>query len=85
MSLYYKMTILLLVAVSCFFIGSLDAQCVMCKMPAESNLSNGGDAGRGLNVGILYILLTPYVVVGTLAFLWWKNRRSRKYEGLEEG
>ena len=35
------------------------AQCPMCKMAAESNLKNGGTAGKGLNAGILYMLLTP--------------------------
>lgn len=36
----------------------LVAQCPMCKMAAESNLKNGGTAGKGLNAGILYMLLT---------------------------
>lgn len=53
----------------------LVAQCPMCKMSAESNMKNGGSAGAGLNKGILYILLMPYILVSSLAFLWWKNRR----------
>ncbi|MBK7226166.1 MAG: hypothetical protein IPH96_12445 [Saprospiraceae bacterium] len=28
-----------------------DAQCPMCKMAAESNMKDGGMAGRGLNQG----------------------------------
>jgi hypothetical protein len=54
----------------------LVAQCPMCKMAAESNLKNGGTAGKGLNAGILYMLLTPYVLVGGLAFWWFKNRKK---------
>ena len=66
-----------------FFIGmflflniDLVAQCPMCKMAAESNLKNGGTAGKGLNAGILYMLLTPYLLVGGLAFWWFKNRKK---------
>jgi hypothetical protein len=54
---------------------NLPAQCPMCRMSAETNLRNGGTAGRGLNTGILYMLATPYLLVGVLGFLWWKNRR----------
>ena len=56
-------------------IPELEAQCPMCKMAAESNLKNGGTDGAGLNRGILYMLLTPYLLVGTIAFLWWRNRK----------
>ncbi len=51
------------------------AQCPMCRMSAESNLKDGGTAGKGLNKGILYMLSVPYLLVGGLGFLWWKNRR----------
>jgi len=52
------------------------AQCPMCKMAAESNMKNGGTAGKGLNKGILYMLLTPYVIIGTIGFVWYRNRRK---------
>lgn len=52
------------------------AQCPMCRATAESNLANGGTEGRGLNNGILYMLGMPYVLIGTIAFLWWKNRKK---------
>ena len=52
------------------------AQCPMCKMAAESNLNNGGTAGKGLNMGIFYMLATPYLIVGTLAYIWFRNRKK---------
>ncbi len=55
-----------------------DAQCPMCRMSAESNLNNGGEEGRGLNAGILYMLATPYLLVGGIAYLWWRNRRREE-------
>ncbi len=59
----------------------LAAQCPMCKMSAESNLKNGGTAGAGLNAGILYMLITPYLLVGTMAYLWWRNKKRTEGEG----
>ncbi len=56
----------------------LAAQCPMCKIAAESNLKNGGSAGKGLNGGILYMLATPYIIVGTIGYLWWRNRKKEK-------
>lgn len=58
----------------------IDAQCPMCKMTVESNYANGGSAGRGLNFGILYILAMPYLLVGTIGFLWWRNRNKQYKE-----
>jgi len=54
----------------------LPAQCPMCKMSAESNLKDGGSAGKGLNTGILYMLALPYVLVGTIGYIWWRNRKQ---------
>ncbi|MEM9885498.1 MAG: hypothetical protein AAF849_06365 [Bacteroidota bacterium] len=61
-----------------FLLGTdaLEAQCPMCRMAAESNLKDGGTAGKGLNNGILYMLATPYFVIGTIAFVWWRNRKK---------
>lgn len=54
------------------------AQCPMCRMSAESNLKNGGTAGKGLNNGILYMLATPYLLIGAVGYVWWRNNRRRK-------
>lgn len=54
------------------------AQCPMCRIAAESNLENGGSQGKGLNLGILYMLATPYLLVGTIGFIWWRNRRKKE-------
>lgn len=53
----------------------LQAQCPMCRATAETNLANGGTEGRGLNNGILYMLTIPYIMVGVIGYIWWRNRR----------
>ncbi len=52
---------------------SLDAQCPMCRLTAEGNLKEGGMAGAGLNLGILYMLSGPYILFGSIAYIWWRR------------
>ena len=56
------------------------AQCPMCRMSAESNMANGGGAGKGLNTGILYLLVFPYLLAAVMIYLFRKNRKK-----LEQG
>ncbi|NJB85065.1 hypothetical protein GGR26_000810 [Lewinella marina] len=74
-----KLLPLCLVFVLLLIGGDLLAQCPMCRATAESNLANGGTEGQGLNQGILYLLGMPYVLVGAIAFIWWKYRK-REHE-----
>jgi hypothetical protein len=50
-----------------FFTQMTNAQCAMCKAVVES----GGDLDKaeGLNSGILYLMVFPYILVGTLFFI----------------
>ena len=75
--LFIILVVLLILGIS----GDIAAQCPMCKMSAESNLKNGGTAGVGLNAGILYMLITPYLLIGTMAYLWWRNKKRTEKEG----
>jgi cbb3-type cytochrome oxidase subunit 3 len=72
--IFFATVILFILA--CFFT-DIWAQCPMCKMAAESDMKAGGTAGRGLNSGIFYMLSAPYLLVGGIAFLWWRNRRHQ--------
>ena len=60
------------------------AQCPMCKISAESNLNNGGSAGKGLNKGILYLFATPYLIIGGIGYVWYRNRKQSREEELAE-
>jgi hypothetical protein len=67
-------------------VSSVDAlaQCPMCRISLESNLKNGGTAGSGINAGIFMLLGMPYLIVGTIAYVWWKNRKTKDDLELEE-
>lgn len=68
--------IITLILVLTIISADISAQCPMCRMSAESNLAHGGTEGKGLNKGILYLFSMPYLLVGGLGFLWWKNKKS---------
>lgn len=58
---------------------TLDAfsQCAMCRTTLENNISQGNPGiAAGINFGILYLLFTPYLAVGLIAYLWF--RASKK-------
>jgi hypothetical protein len=70
------LVLLLTFAFNFVIIDSIDAQCPMCKMSAESNLKEGGTAGKGLNKGILYLFAAPYLMIGGLAFMYFRTKKS---------
>ena len=52
------------------------AQCPMCRMSAESDLKNGGTKAKGLNAGIMYMLVFPYILIGSVGFIWYRERKK---------
>ncbi len=42
------------------------------------NLKQGGGDPQGLNRGILYMLVMPYLLVGGIGYWWWRNRRKEQ-------
>lgn len=71
--------ILVLIALVCLFAvaNEVAAQCPMCKTAVESNQKTGGSSGLGLNDGILYLLAMPYMLVGGVAFFWYRSYRRK--------
>ncbi len=57
------------------------AQCAMCRATIESSISNGRtNIATGLNTGILYLLTAPYLLVGVIAILWFKQSKKEQQE-----
>lgn len=55
------------------------AQCAMCRVSLENNVSNGEiGISAGLNIGILYLFATPYVMVAVVAFLWYRKSKQNE-------
>jgi hypothetical protein len=72
-------SVYLLIAI--FFVaaqGPAMAQCAMCKATVESNIENGGKTvGKGLNNGILYLMSVPYIVLGGIGFMVYRNWKGK--------
>ena len=58
------------------FIGlEVNAQCAMCKAVVE----NGGqEMAEGINSGITYLMLFPYLLVGILAYVLFRYKKRAK-------
>ena len=52
------------------------AQCSMCKAVAET--ADGGGFGAGLNYGIVYLMIFPYLIIGGIAYKIYKNKKAYK-------
>ncbi|WP_228467025.1 hypothetical protein [Adhaeribacter swui] len=58
----------------------VSAQCALCRSSVESNRADEklSKFGNGLNKGILFLVSVPYIMVGTVGFLWYRHNRKNK-------
>ncbi len=56
-----------------FFSNTGSAQCAMCTKTAQQL---GEKPALGLNQGILYLMFSPFIIVGFIAYRWWKNNKA---------
>jgi len=49
-------------------------QCSMCKAVAES--ADGGGFGAGLNYGILYLMIFPYLIISGIAYRLYRAKKA---------
>ncbi len=55
------------------------AQCAMCRASVENNVSNGETTiGAGLNNGILYLFVMPYLMAAVIGFFWYRTAKKKK-------
>ncbi|WP_223551422.1 hypothetical protein [Aestuariivivens sp. NBU2969] len=68
-----KLTLFL---VSCFLFIDSSAQCAMCRAVLESEEGKG--VSQGINDGIVYLMLIPYILVGGVAYLIYRKYNTLK-------
>ena len=55
------------------------AQCAMCRASVENNVANGDTSiAAGLNLGIMYLFVMPYLIAMVLGYFWYRNAKKRK-------
>lgn len=56
------------------------AQCPMCKATAESARREGSGKMASLNDGIMYLFFIPYLLIGGIGYVWYRNYKRFKRE-----
>jgi len=51
----------------------VEAQCSLCTKTAQQM---GEKPAQGMNSGILYLMMMPFVIVGFIGFRWWKYNKA---------
>ena len=60
-----------------YFVLESKAQCAMCRAVLESE--EGQTTAEGVNDGIMYLMIIPYLLVAGLSFMiYWKFFRKKK-------
>lgn len=54
------------------------AQCAMCSLTAQNATENGNQQGKGLNKGIMFLLVIPYLATAGIGILWYTKFRAKK-------
>ncbi|MDX5326240.1 MAG: hypothetical protein LPK80_08250 [Bacteroidota bacterium] len=70
----YFLFLILMITLSMDVLG----QCSMCRAIAESNQQGGGAIATGLNNGILYLMMFPYLLIGGVGYLWYRHKKAVK-------
>ena len=45
-------------------------QCSVCTKTAQQL---GEKPAKGLNTGIIYLMIVPFTIIGTIGYRWWKR------------
>jgi len=53
------------------------AQCAMCKATAESGQAAGSTEASGLNSGILYLMVFPYLIMAAVGIAWYRSQKKK--------
>ena len=68
--------ILAFIVLVCFTaVSEVSAQCSICTKTAGQL---GEKKARGLNSGIVYLMLTPFAAAGWVGYKWYKSEKANK-------
>ncbi|MBW1294647.1 hypothetical protein [Aquimarina litoralis] len=52
----------------------IEAQCAMCRAVLESE--EGQQTAKGINNGIVYLMIIPYILIGTVGYFIYRNKKK---------
>ncbi|WP_103864488.1 hypothetical protein [Aquimarina sp. I32.4] len=51
-----------------------EAQCAMCRAVLQNE--EGQEAAKGINNGIVYLMIIPYVLIGVVGYFIYRNKKK---------
>ncbi|MEQ6123800.1 hypothetical protein AAON49_06340 [Pseudotenacibaculum sp. MALMAid0570] len=72
--MYKKLKIALFISIL-FSVSSVKAQCAMCKAVVENGEVT---MAEGINSGITYLMVFPYILIGVLFYFLYRYKKSAK-------
>ncbi len=73
-----KLKILLITILFLIIVLPAEAQCAMCRAVLESE--EGGQAAKGINNGIIYLMIFPYLLIGGVGYAIYRSRKKARSE-----
>jgi hypothetical protein len=71
-----KLKVLLIIFLFLIVVLPAEAQCAMCRAVLESEES--GQAAKGINNGIVYLMIFPYLLVGGVGYAIYRSRKKAR-------
>jgi hypothetical protein len=58
----------------------------MCRATVESSTKNSDGIGKGINSGILYLMIIPYIMAAGIGYFWYKQstKETSKLNKIED-
>jgi hypothetical protein len=69
-------TVLIVSIILLFGSISTEAQCAMCRAVLESN--ENSQTAKGVNNGIMYLMVFPYLLIGAVGYAIYRSRKKAK-------
>ena len=82
--MYHVRNILLLIVGMCLTVIA-QAQCTVCKAVVESEIDAGEIAADGINDGIIYLMIAPYILIGGAGFMIYRHHTANKKKNQDQG
>ena len=69
-------SVLLVVIILLFCSISAEAQCAMCRAVLQSD--ENSQTAKGVNNGIMYLMVFPYLLIGAVGYAIYRSRKKAK-------
>ncbi len=60
-----------------FITPTISAQCAMCRAVVEQG---GEEMAEGINYGIIYLMIFPYLIIGGSIYFLYRNWKKSKFK-----